>query len=90
MLTGYFYVQVSGSTLSVDWIFLCTGVWEYIEDARDSVRDLEQRVQKSKDNVDEIKKLMATWDTLPLFERKEVKHECLMSLDDREERLTKR
>ena len=54
------------------------------------MHDLEQRVQKSKDNVEEIQKIMATWDHLPLFERKEVKHECLLNLDDREERLTKR
>jgi dynein heavy chain len=52
--------------------------------------DLEARVQKAKNNVEEIQKIMATWNALPLFERKEPKHGCLLNLDDREERLNKR
>ena len=55
------------------------------------MHDLEQRVQKSKDNVEEIQKVMATWNNMPLFERKEhVKNEALLNLDDREDRLKKR
>ncbi len=30
------------------------GVWEYIEDTRDKVHDLETRVQKAKDNVEQV------------------------------------
>lgn len=66
------------------------GVWEYIQKTRDQVIDLESRVQKAKDNVEEIKKLMSTWSKTPLFERKEDKHETLLNLDDRKERLDKR
>uniref|UniRef100_F7AU91 AAA+ ATPase domain-containing protein n=1 Tax=Ciona intestinalis TaxID=7719 RepID=F7AU91_CIOIN len=65
------------------------GVWEYIEETRDQVHDLEQRVQKAKDNVDKINKIMSTW-VLPVFERKENKKDALLNLDDREDRLAKR
>ena len=66
------------------------GVWEYIQETRDQVRDLEKRVQKTKDNVDLIKKIMEEWSKTPLFERKELKDVALLALDDREERLNKR
>lgn len=65
-------------------------MWEYIQKTRDQVIDLESRVQKAKDNVEEIKNLMSTWSKTPLFERKEEKHETLLNLDDRKERLEKR
>ena len=63
---------------------------EYIESARDLVHDLEMRVQKAKDNVDKLKKIMATWSKTSLFERKEGKNESLLNLDDRKDRLEKR
>ena len=69
---------------------MSTDTWEYIQQTRDSVKDLEERVQKAKDNVEKIKTIMATWSKLPLFERKEGKHESLLNLDDREERKNKR
>jgi phage shock protein A len=65
-------------------------VWEYIQKTRDQVIDLESRVQKAKDNVEEIKNLMSTWSKTPLFERKEEKYETVLNLDDRKERLEKR
>ena len=52
--------------------------------------DLETRVQKTKNNVEEIQKLMSTWSKLPLFTRKEEKNDTLLNLTDREERLNKR
>ncbi|VDI07166.1 dynein heavy chain, axonemal [Mytilus galloprovincialis] len=66
------------------------GVWEYIQKTRDQVIDLESRVQKSKDNVEEIEKIMSTWSKLPLFERSQEKNETLLNLEDRKERLEKR
>lgn len=55
------------------------------------VHDLEQRVQKTKDNVEMIHKLMQTWLKMPLFERKkEGKTDHMLNLDDRNERITKR
>ena len=51
---------------------------------------MEERTQKCKNNVQEIQTIMATWKALPLFERHDVKHESLLKLDDRDERLHKR
>ena len=66
------------------------GVWDYIEKTREKVHDLEVRVQKAKDNVEEIQKIMTTWTKQPLFERKEDKYDTLLNLDDREDRINKR
>ena len=65
-------------------------VWEYIQQIRDKVRDLEKRVQQAKDNVDAVKKIMDEWAKTPLFERKEMKEQALLGLDDRKERLNRR
>ncbi|XP_044152524.1 dynein axonemal heavy chain 9 [Bufo gargarizans] len=65
------------------------GVWDYIQQVRDSVHDLERRVQKARDNVEEIQSIMKTW-VLPIFERKDGKKDTLLNLDDRSERLEKR
>lgn len=54
------------------------------------MHDLETRVQKAKDNVEDIQKIMTTWSKQPLFERKEEKNDTLLNLDDREDRLNKR
>ncbi|XP_062567134.1 dynein beta chain, ciliary-like [Saccostrea cucullata] len=81
-------VQLEQAEKSLNWE--SQGVWDYIEKTRDQVIDLEKRVQQAKDNVEEIKMLMATWSKHPLFERKEDKHDTLLNLDDRKERLSKR
>ena len=60
------------------------GVWEYIESARDSVRDLEKRVQQAKNNVESMIQIMAKWSEQPLYQRKEDKKDCLLNLDDKE------
>ena len=72
------------------FILFFAGIWDYIQSTRDEVIDLESRVQKCKNNVDEIVKLMSTWSKAPLFTRKEEKNDCLLNLGDREERLNKR
>ena len=70
--------------------WLSTGVWEYIKDLLETVHGLEKRLQKSKDNVEQIQKLMSTWSKTPLFERMEGKNTTLLILNDREDRLRKR
>lgn len=65
-------------------------MWEYIKDVLDKVHGLEKRLQKSKDNVEQIQKLMSSWSKTPLFERMEGKHTTLLNLTDREDRLRKR
>ena len=71
-------------------MFLCAGIREYILETRDQVHDLESRVQKSKDNVEQVQKEMTTLTKHPLFERREGKNESLLQLEDREDRLRKR
>ncbi|KAI7797195.1 putative dynein heavy chain 9, partial [Triplophysa rosa] len=62
------------------------GIWEYIQDVRETVYDLEQRLQRTKNNVEEIHTIMKSWAT-PIFERKEGKKDALLNLDDKTERL---
>ncbi|XP_026133128.1 dynein axonemal heavy chain 9 [Carassius auratus] len=62
------------------------GIWEYIQDVREMVHDLEQRLQRTKDNVEEIQSIMKSW-TTPVFERKEGKKDTLLNLEDKTERL---
>ena len=81
-------VQLLKAERDLNWN--STNAWEYIEETREKVRDLEQRVQKAKDNVEKIQKIMATWSKVPLFERKEGKNESLLNLEDRPDRLNKR
>ncbi|XP_056673432.1 dynein axonemal heavy chain 9 isoform X2 [Monodelphis domestica] len=64
------------------------GVWDYIIKITTSVHDLEQRIQKTKDNVDEIQNIMKTWES-PIFKRKDGKKESLLYLEDHQEQLEK-
>lgn len=54
-----------------------------------SVHDLEQRIQKAKNNVEEIQTTMQSW-VSPIFERKDGKRESLLSLEDCQDRLERR
>jgi len=67
-----------------------TGVWDYIKDVLEDVHGLQSRLQRSKDNVEQVQKLMSSWSKTPLFERMEGKHTSLLNLSDREDRLRKR
>lgn len=71
------------------FLFLA-GVWEYIQMTRDHVNELESSVHKAKNNIEEINNLMSSWSKTPLFARYENKHETLLNLDDRKDRLEKR
>ncbi|KAM5274465.1 dynein axonemal heavy chain 9 isoform 2-T2 [Ctenodactylus gundi] len=64
------------------------GIWDYVIQITGSIQDLEQRIQKTKDNVEEIKSIMKTWVT-PVFKRKNGKRECLLSLDDQHDQMEK-
>ncbi|NXE97433.1 DYH9 protein, partial [Menura novaehollandiae] len=65
------------------------GVWDRISGVMGDVRDLEQRVQKAKDNVEEIQSIVHSWGS-PVFERKDPKRESVLSLEDCQERLERR
>ncbi|KAM7067437.1 dynein axonemal heavy chain 9 [Molossus nigricans] len=64
------------------------GIWEYVIQITNSVHDLEQRIQKTKDNVEEIQNIMKTW-VSPIFKRKDGRKECLLSMDDQRDRMEK-
>uniref|UniRef100_A0A667IIG6 Dynein axonemal heavy chain 9 n=1 Tax=Lynx canadensis TaxID=61383 RepID=A0A667IIG6_LYNCA len=64
------------------------GTWDYVIQITDSVHDLEQRIQKAQDNVEEIQNIMKTW-VSPIFKRKDGKKECLLSMDDQRNRMEK-
>ncbi|XP_039265498.2 dynein beta chain, ciliary-like [Styela clava] len=68
----------------------CDGIWEYIQETRDKVDDLQVRVQKTKTNVEQIEAVMKKWAETPLFERKIDIKGSLLNLDDRKDRLAKR
>jgi dynein heavy chain len=53
-----------------------------------SIHDLEQRIQKTKDNVEEIQNIMKTW-VSPIFKRKDGKKEWPLSLDDQQDHMEK-
>ena len=52
------------------------------------VRNLHSRLQSSKENVEQIQKVMAMWSKTPLFERSE--RTLLLNLSDRDDRTKKR
>ena len=65
--------------------------FEYIKQIHSTVADLEQRLQKTKDNIDAVNGIMKVWSETPLFDRKiETKEPGLINLGDRAERLKKR
>lgn len=65
------------------------GVWDYIVALRDTVSDLETRVQQVQANVRRIDDIMMTWVLKPIFERREGKKDTLLNLEDKAERLKK-
>ncbi|XP_017170010.1 dynein axonemal heavy chain 9 isoform X1 [Mus musculus] len=64
------------------------GIWDYAMQITNSIHDLEQRIQKTKDNVEEIQNIMKTW-VSPIFKRKDGKKEWPLSLDDQQDHMEK-
>ncbi|XP_020637559.3 dynein axonemal heavy chain 11 isoform X1 [Pogona vitticeps] len=64
--------------------------WEYIEFLKAKVHDLEQRLQRSKDNIKAIQQIMKDWMEHTLFSRKDNKKEALLNLEDKDDRLAKK
>uniref|UniRef100_A0A803SSP5 Dynein axonemal heavy chain 17 n=1 Tax=Anolis carolinensis TaxID=28377 RepID=A0A803SSP5_ANOCA len=77
-------IQLREAEETLNW--KSEGLWDRVLPMVDSVRDLEQRIQKTKDNIEEIQNIMKTW-VFPVFERKDGKKESLLYLDERHERL---
>jgi hypothetical protein len=47
------------------------GIWNYIENLRLSVSDLNERVIKAQENIETIKKIIVMWKNEPMFKRLE-------------------
>ncbi|XP_067320917.1 dynein axonemal heavy chain 9-like [Anolis sagrei] len=77
-------IQLREAEETLNW--KTEGLWDRVSRVVDSVRDLEQRIQKTKDNIEEIQNIMKSW-VFPVFERKDGKKESLLYLDERHERL---
>lgn len=54
------------------------------------VGNLQQHLQKSQDNINEIKSILKPFARKPLFERKDGRKDTVLSVDEREERTAKR
>lgn len=67
-------------------MFIIPEIWEYIQNAREVVHDLEQRLQRTKANIDEIQNTMKIWAN-PIYDRKEGKKDNLLNLEDKTDRL---
>nr|XP_026486610.1 dynein beta chain, ciliary [Vanessa tameamea] len=65
-------------------------LWNYLEELNTLVGSLFKRMSKIQDNLKEMKIIMKTWASQPLFERKEGKKDTLLNLDDWQERTNKR
>ncbi|XP_010617035.1 dynein heavy chain 17, axonemal [Fukomys damarensis] len=66
------------------------GVFQYIQEMREILYNLQNRMQKVKQNIEEITQVMEDWSANPLFERKDNKKEALLDLDGRVVHLNKR
>ncbi|XP_063098488.1 dynein axonemal heavy chain 9 isoform X2 [Cavia porcellus] len=79
-------LQLRAAEETLNWT--TEGIWDYVIPITNGIHDLEQRVQKTKGNVEEIQNIMKSWVT-PIFKRKDGKKECLLSLDDQHDRIEK-
>ncbi|XP_059763861.1 dynein axonemal heavy chain 17 isoform X1 [Balaenoptera ricei] len=66
------------------------GVFEYIQEMREMLYNLQNRIQKAKQNIEGISQAMKDWSANPMFERKDNKKEALLDLDGRMANLNKR
>ncbi|NWV92100.1 DYH17 protein, partial [Machaerirhynchus nigripectus] len=66
------------------------GVMEYIQEMRETLHDLQRRVQKAKLNLENITQLMEDCSATPLFERKDNKPTALLDLDGKDSALAQR
>uniref|UniRef100_A0A2K5SD28 Dynein axonemal heavy chain 17 n=1 Tax=Cebus imitator TaxID=2715852 RepID=A0A2K5SD28_CEBIM len=66
------------------------GVFQYIQEMREILHNLQNRMQKAKQNIEGISQAMKDWSANLLFERKDNKKEALLDLDGRIANLSKR
>lgn len=63
---------------------------EYLLNLRQPVETLQARMQKTQQNIVQIRSIMSTWIKMPLFERKDGKKDTVLCLEERNDRITRR
>lgn len=81
---------VSSNLCRCDNFNISTGITDYLVELRKPVERLQGRMQKTHQNLSEIRSIMSTWAKIPLFERKDGKKDSVLCLDERTDRITKR
>lgn len=66
------------------------GITDYLVELRKPVERLQARMQRTHQNLSEIRSIMSAWAKIPLFERKDGKKDSVLCLDERSDRITKR
>ncbi|NXJ22597.1 DYH17 protein, partial [Dicrurus megarhynchus] len=85
---GALDVRLASAEKSLFWNH--EGVMEYIQEMRETLHDLQRRVQKAKLNLENITQLMEDCSATPLFGRKDNKATALLDLDGKENALAQR
>ncbi|NXE69982.1 DYH17 protein, partial [Calcarius ornatus] len=81
-------VRLSSAEKTLFWSH--EGVMEYIQEMRETLHDLQRRVQTAKLNLQSITQLMEDCSATPLFGRKDNKETALLDLEGRENAITQR
>ncbi|NXS34473.1 DYH17 protein, partial [Pomatostomus ruficeps] len=81
-------VRLGSAEQSLFWSH--EGVMEYIRAMRETLHDLQRRVQRAKLNLETITQLMEDCSATPLFGRKDNKPTALLDLDGKENALAQR
>lgn len=63
---------------------------DYLNEFRKPVEQLQHRMQKTHQNLNQIKSIMTSWIKIPLFERKDSRKDSVLCMDERNERISKR
>ncbi|XP_037924668.1 dynein beta chain, ciliary isoform X3 [Hermetia illucens] len=65
-------------------------ITSYLQKLREPVASLQERMNHTQNNLNEIRHIMSSWTKIPLFERKDGKKDAVLCLEERNDRITKR
>ncbi|XP_077291064.1 dynein heavy chain at 93AB [Arctopsyche grandis] len=80
--------QIQKGRTSLNWN--SDDLWNYLQDLHTLVGSMQKRLQKTQDNLKEIRTIMSSWCKVPVFERKQSKKDTTLCLEEKQERITKR
>lgn len=82
--------RIQGNPRVETFITFLSDINDYLKKLRYPIECLQQRMQKVENNLVEMESVLAVWDRLPLFERKESKKDTVFCLDERADRISRR